>query len=349
MLFLALNILCNFNINNNDILNYHKDFSCNYYNQDFHLEKEKYEKKIYIKNYLSNNSFSLIKEKINSNVNLKTNLLYWYDKDKLFEYRNILEKWTNDDYVKVDYVEKIDLYERDIEPVDKVKEEYIDISYIEKWYEKEEKINISWKELTYFIAKKDDNIDKLVIYIHWWWWNRFQGMSDYTFGWNFNRVKNLMIHNTGAYISPDFSNFWYKGQNEIHKIILNQKEKNKNLKNVFIACGSSGWEVCWGLFNNEEFNKDINWIILVWSSVNYWFFNNKEIKKRLIPIFLGHWTNDKQIWYQWHTNFFNKIKQENINYPIKLHLYNTWVHWTPIRMINWKETIEWMLLINNKN
>lgn len=46
-------------------------------------------------------------------------------------------------------------------------------------------------------AGKRDGASFIVIYLHGRGGNRLQGMNDFTFGGNFNRVKNLAVLNDG--------------------------------------------------------------------------------------------------------------------------------------------------------
>ena len=49
-------------------------------------------------------------------------------KDDLFDYPGVIESGFGGDYVKVDYVESRDLYERDVVPEKQTKPQYLDMS-----------------------------------------------------------------------------------------------------------------------------------------------------------------------------------------------------------------------------
>lgn len=53
-------------------------------------------------------------------------------------------------------------------------------------------------------AGKQQGAAFIVIYLHGRGGNRLQGINDFTFGGNFNRVKNLAALNGGLYLTPDF-------------------------------------------------------------------------------------------------------------------------------------------------
>ena len=64
-----------------------------------------------------------------------------------------------------------------------------------------------------------------MVYLHGQGGSRKQGVDDFTFGGNFNRVKNLMAENGGLYLSPDFSDFGDKGAAEIAALITHYAEQ----------------------------------------------------------------------------------------------------------------------------
>ena len=90
----------------------------------------------------------------------------------------------------------------------------------------------------------------ITIYLHGQGGSRKQGVDDFTFGGNFNRIKNLMADNGGLYLSPDFSDFGDKGAAEIAALIDHYAEASPGAK-IFVACGSMGGCLCWKLAAND--------------------------------------------------------------------------------------------------
>lgn len=59
------------------------------------------------------------------------------------------------------------------------------------------------------------------------------------FGGNFNRIKNLMVNNGGLYISPDFTDFSKKGNDDVFSVMSEIRKSSPKVK-FFLSCGSSG-------------------------------------------------------------------------------------------------------------
>ena len=100
--------------------------------------------------------------------------------------------------------------------------------------------------IRHFAVGRTEGARIITIYLHGQGGNRKQGVDDFTFGGNFNRIKNLMAANGGLYLSPDFSDFGDKGAAEIAALIGHYAEKSPGAK-IFVACGSMGGALCWQL------------------------------------------------------------------------------------------------------
>ena len=91
----------------------------------------------------------------------------------------------------------------------------------------------------------------ITLYLHGQGGSRKQGVDDFTFGGNFNRIKNLMADNGGLYLSPDFSDFGDKGAAEVAALIDIMRSKSPGAQ-VFVACGSMGGGLCWSLAKSRN-------------------------------------------------------------------------------------------------
>ena len=94
----------------------------------------------------------------------------------------------------------------------------------------------------------------ITIYLHGKGGSRKQGVDDFTFGGNFNRIKNLMADNGGLYLSPDFSDFDDQGAAEVAALIEHYAAASPNAK-LFVACGSMGGYICWKLAANDRLRR----------------------------------------------------------------------------------------------
>jgi hypothetical protein len=272
----------------------------------------------------------------NKNIEDNTNLEFAPFKNELFEYLFLHEEKFSGDFLTVDYSMQRDLMERDAIPEDKAKDEYINLLP-----EFEQELSLNGKK---YLQMQSTNIDAskktpLVIYIHGGGGDRFQGFNDGSFGGNFNRIKNLMFVNNGIYITPDIYDFNQGGTNTVLDIIKKKKSEFSNLE-VYIACGSSGGNICWSLANKKGSESWLRGILLLGSMTNEKYLQENLWKN--IPVYIGHGTRDPIMSYTAPIDFFTRLKQKKTDYPIKIHIFATGTHGTPIRMTDWHMIISWM-------
>lgn len=264
-------------------------------------------------------------------------------KDDLFAYPAILATSHGGDYVKVGYVEQRDLYQRDEVPEKKTKPDYVDLAV--KSTEKD-MVAKEGRTSVRFVGtgRVDGNAKIVVIYVHGRGGDRGQGANDWMFGGNFNRIKNLMVRNKGVYLSPGFPSLGRRGLAQAKLLVL-EYAKNSPDAPIFIACGSLGGRICWGLADDSAVSAHIDGFLLMGSTSDDGFLRTEAFKRRT-PVYLGHGTGDIVISWKKQEAFFKKIKQRDPTYPVKFALFDTGSHGTPIRMTDWRLILNWMLEVN---
>jgi len=266
-------------------------------------------------------------------------------KDDLFRFKwGIIKSTYNWDVDYIDFSIKRDVEDRDEIDVKKVYDKYIE--KIDKNNRQDLSFRTPFWKQNYWEVKDNNlkNTDAKIVlfYFHGMWGNRHQWINDYSFWWNFNRIQNLMIKNKWVYISTDFKDFTNIGPQEMFLLIKKKMLEYPNAQ-IYLSSASSWWTLLWRLMNNNEMKQKIDGIILLGSVTN--LFNT--IYDKNIPIYIGHWTRDPNINYLNKIKFYLRMKNKNPQYPIKVELFQWWVHWTPIRMVNWKSIINWILQQNN--
>ena len=266
-------------------------------------------------------------------------------KDELFDYPKVLETGFGGDYVKVEYAEKRDLYERDEVPEKKARAEYVSLDT--KAVERDMTLDLGRTELKYIATGAIDGGAKaIVIYVHGRNGNRFQGANDGMFGGNFNRIKNLMARNGGLYLSPGFPDLKNKGRDAAKALMKEYAAKSPGAP-IFVACGSLGGGICWRLIEDPEAAAMLSGLLLMGSTNDDRFFKSPAATGgRQIPIYIGHGTKDRIIRWQSHDAFFKKIRSRLPGYPVRFALFDTGVHGTPIRMTDWRLVLNWMLEVD---
>ncbi|PYE89726.1 hypothetical protein C7477_103235 [Phyllobacterium leguminum] len=261
-------------------------------------------------------------------------------KDDYFAYPGILQTADNGDYLVVDYSEMRDINGRDATPERRVKDAYVSL----KVRRTQEELTVTTpagpvKTLAVGNVKGDASI--VVVYLHGQGGNRLQGMNDYTFGGNFNRLKNLMARNGGLYLSPDFSDFTDKGEAEIAGLIAYAKSLSPNAP-VIVACGSAGGALCWRLAGDPAVAQQLSGLILLGSLWSEDFLSSAAFKRR-IPVYFGHGSRDPVFAVEKQEAFYRAIRKAAPGYPVRFHRFETGNHGTPIRMTDWRGVLNWML------
>jgi len=269
-------------------------------------------------------------------------------KDELFQYGKVLESASNGDFRIVDYDELRDINGRDEIPERKAQGKYVSLKT--KRVEDHLTYKVGGRSLKYVGAGATRGPARMiVIYLHGQNGTRFQGADDWTFGGNFNRVKNMTVAAGGAYLSPDFSDFEANGTAEIKALMLDYAARSPGAP-IFVACGSYGGKLCWSLARDPEAASIISGLILLGSLNDPGFLKTAAMKKggRPIPIFLGHGSRDPIIDWKTQQAFFDSVRKKSPGYPIKFVLFQDGNHGTPIRMTDWRETLNWMLATDGK-
>ena len=269
-------------------------------------------------------------------------------KDDLFAYPGVLESAYGGDYVKVDYSEKRDLDERDEVPEKKVRPEYVSLET--KAVERDLTLDTGRSTLKYIATGRIDGGAKaIVIYVHGRNGNRFQGANDGMFGGNFNRIKNLMMRNDGLYLSPGFPDLKNKGRDAAKALIKDYAAKSPGAA-IFVACGSLGGGICWRLIEDPEVAPMLSGLLLLGSTNDDGFFESPPATGAAppVPIYIGHGTRDPIIKAGAQLAFFKRIRERLPGYPVRLALFESGAHGTPIRMSDWRLVLNWMLEAGGK-
>jgi hypothetical protein len=263
-------------------------------------------------------------------------------KDELFDYPKVLESVYGGDYVKVEYIEQRDLYQRDEVPEKKARPEYVSLDV--KASEQDLTLKVGRSQLKYIATGKTEDAKAIVLYVHGLNGTRFWGASDGMFGGNFNRIKNLMVRNGGLYLSPGFPDLRNRGRDAAKALIKAYAARSPGAP-IFVACGSLGGGICWRLIEDPEVAPMLSGLLLLGSTNDKRFFRSPAATgaSKRVPIYIGHGTRDRVIRWQSQEAFFKRIRSTLPGYPVRMALFDTGVHGTPIRMTDWRLVLNWML------
>ena len=260
-------------------------------------------------------------------------------KDKLFAYPDVLSVADGGDYRVVDYDEMRDINGRDQTPERRVQGNYVSTGIRRDQHDLVAETSAG--KVRHIAVGTSRRASVIVVYLHGQGGSRRQGADDFTFGGNFNRIKNLVNSARGLYLSPDFSDFDDKGAAEIKALLSIYLRASPEAEVVF-ACGSMGGALCWRFARDPDIAPRLGGLMLLGSLWDSDFASSAAFRLR-VPVFLGHGSRDSVFPIDKMEAFYRSVRKAASGYPIRMVRFETGSHGTPIRMTDWRETINWML------
>ena len=83
-------------------------------------------------------------------------------------------------------------------------------------------------------------------------------------------------------------------------------------------------------------------LLLLGSVVDEDFKGSAAFKKK-VPVFFGHGSHDTVFPVENQEAFFRSLRAGKGGYPARFVRFETGTHGTPIRMTDWRDTLNWML------
>ena len=152
-------------------------------------------------------------------------------KDELFAYPGIISSEAGGAYIVVDYSEARDIDERDQVPERRVHGAYVSTGV--RKVQKDLALKTDAGTIRHFAVGRTEGAGIITIYLHGQGGNRKQGVDDFTFGGNFNRIKNLMAANGGLYLVARLFRFRRQGRRRDRRAncpLLGKVSRRENLR-----------------------------------------------------------------------------------------------------------------------
>jgi hypothetical protein len=260
-------------------------------------------------------------------------------KDRLFAHPGVIATRDDGAHVTVDYREMRDINGRDEVPERRARSEYVALGV--RSAQKDLVLRSEAGDIAHFAVGQTRGARVITVYLHGQGGSRRQGVDDFTFGGNFNRIKNLMVENGGLYLSPDFADFAEKGAAQVRALIDHYRASSPGVR-VFVACGSMGGALCWRLAQDSDVGERLSGFLLLGSNRDAGFVGSPAFRAR-VPLYVGHGSRDRVFSVETIEEFFAGVRAAAPGYPARLVRFESGTHGTPIRMTDWRETINWML------
>lgn len=262
-------------------------------------------------------------------------------KDRLFAYPGVLSSDLDGRYRVIDYREMRDINGRDEIPERRAKRSYVSLGV--RRMQQDLAVETQAGTIRHIAVGQTQGASVITLYLHGQGGSRHQGADDFSFGGNFNRIKNLMTEAGGLYLSPDFSDFGDRGAAEVAALIAHYVGASPGAL-VFVACGSMGGALCWKLAEDAETAAHLSGLLFLGSHWHDTFFASAAFERK-VPLFFGHGSGDTVFPVERQEAFFRSILQRAPDYPVRFVRFETGTHGTPIRMTDWRETLNWMLSV----
>ena len=251
-------------------------------------------------------------------------------KDELFSAQTVLETRDGGDYTVIDYQEMRDINGRDQVPERRAKRAYVET--LPRRAQANETLTIGERRLEVFRAGSGEAFT--VIFIHGRDGDRRLGGNDFTFGGNFNRLKNLAVANGGTYYAPTVRRFDGEGVADITALIGASKGR------VVLACASMGSFLCWGVTREPEAVRRLAGMMILGGATDPDFTASAAYRAKL-PMLFTHGSRDKVYSAADQADLYARLHKAG--YPTRFTLFETGSHGTPVRMTDWRASLNWIL------
>lgn len=258
-------------------------------------------------------------------------------KDELFGYGQVVETAEDGALRVVDYQEMRDINARDQIPERRVKSAYVSMAV--KKAQQNLTVDSPTGPIDVAMTGKGEGASFTVIFIHGRGGDRRLGNNDWSFGGNFNRIKNLAVQNGGVYYAPSVSSFDDAGAARISGLILRAKALSPD-KPVFLACASMGSFICARVVRDATAVKSLSGMVLMGGAADGDYARTAAFKAKL-PVFFTHGDSDSVYAANDQIAVFRRLRKAGI--PTQFVLFQTGGHGTPVRMTDWRETLNWLL------
>lgn len=258
-------------------------------------------------------------------------------KDDLFSSQKVMASSHGGAFNIVDYDEMRDINGRDREPERRVKNAYVDTSIRSR--QANETLDFGDFKLPVTRIGTADNAAFTVIFIHGRGGDRRLGANDFTFGGNFNRLKNLAVRNGGTYYVPSVPSFDKAGVAAIAGLVDHAATRSPG-RPVILACASMGSFICAGISRDAKAAGQLAGMAILGGAPDPEYAGTLAARARL-PLFLTHGSVDKVYSAKDQQAIFERLQATG--YPVRMTVYSSGGHGTPVRMSDWRDILNWLL------
>ncbi|GGD25240.1 alpha/beta hydrolase family protein [Aureimonas glaciei] len=260
-------------------------------------------------------------------------------KDALFAYPPLTAIGDGGDFIDVDYSELRDINGRDEIPERRAKAAYVDRAPLAT--QEEASLPTPAGPLAIMTVGNAKTPTSIVLFIHGRNGDRRLGMNDWTFGGNFNRLKNLLSRAGGLYVTADAGSFSGADRTRVGTLVETLGRDHPQAT-IVLACASMGGEFCWDLAGDAAVTRHVDGLVMLSANTppTKLAAMRKAAGARQIPLLLAHGTRDKVFAWDDAKAVYTALRSGG--YPVRFVSFETGNHGTPIRMIDWRDSLNWV-------
>ncbi|MEM1365501.1 MAG: alpha/beta hydrolase [Pseudomonadota bacterium] len=259
-------------------------------------------------------------------------------KDRLFAYAQQIEASPDGSFRRFAYDELRDVNGRDTVPGRRAKRQYM--LRVPGGVKQRRQATPAGRIPYMQAGAAPEKARLLMVYIHGNGGNLKQGVDTRTFGGNFGRAMTLVAKAGGRYVSPGFSDFGATGAAQISALLADQRAANRDAK-IVLACGSQGSLLCWRLAREPSTTGLMDGLVLLGGTGDADYLRARRAAEvASIPIVFAHGSRDPV--FDWQAVRAQADALGAAGGRVRMDLFDGGIHGTPIRMIDWRDTLNWM-------
>jgi hypothetical protein len=152
------------------------------------------------------------------------------------------------------------------------------------------------------------------------------------------------VKNGGVYYTPTIKDFEQEGPEDVAALISHIDEKASPKAPIVLSCASAGGVVCARVAHHAKAGGRLSGLVILGSSMGHDFLSSAAYRAR-VPIVFAQGTCDRGNPYDRLFSVFHEALKRDDTYPTRFQGFADGVHGTPIRMIDWRETLNWIFSV----
>lgn len=263
-------------------------------------------------------------------------------KDALFAYRAETASRAGGRILDVPYDEGQDIDRRDAVPERRVQRNYVDLA--PQRHERLESWRTSAGTAEVGLVGGSGQPGFVVLFVHGKGGDRSLGLNDWSFGGNFNRLKNLADRNGGLYMTMSAGLFGPADMTRASALVADIARRFPSAR-IVMACASMGSQVCWSVAGDAQAAPRLSGLVILGGQSRASDLSGALAARqgRDLPILIAHGTRDRVYDAAQQMAIVEGQAARQPSYPIRFVGFDGGTHGTPIRMLDWRDTLNWIL------